>query len=58
MPRADRTAHLLLALRADERAFATVANRAFAGAPRSVRRRLPEQMRPALDRACCAAAQA
>jgi hypothetical protein len=56
MPRADRTAHLLLALRADERAFATVANRAFAGAPRRVRRRLPEAMRPALDRACAAAA--
>ena len=51
LPRGDRTAHLLLALRADERAFATVANRAFAGARWRVRRRLPERMRPALDRA-------
>jgi hypothetical protein len=51
MPRSDRAAHLLLALRADERAFATVANRAFAGAIRRVRRRLPEPMRPALERA-------
>jgi hypothetical protein len=51
LPRADRTAHLLLALRADERAFATVANRAFCGARRRVRRRLPAAMRPAVDRA-------
>ena len=49
LPRGDRTAHLLLALRADERAFATVANRAFAGARWRVRRRLAEPMRPALD---------
>ena len=55
LPRADRTAHLLLALRADEHAFATVANRAFAGSPRRVRRRLPEVMRRALDRGCAAA---
>lgn len=49
LPRGDRAAHLLLALRADERAFATVANRAFAGARWRVRRRLPARMRPALD---------
>ena len=55
MPRSDRSAHLLLALRADERAFATVANRAFAGPRRRVRRRLAEPMRAALDRAADAA---
>jgi hypothetical protein len=48
LPPADRTAHLLLALRADEHGFATVANLAFAGAPWRVRRRLPAPMRPAL----------
>jgi hypothetical protein len=51
LPGADRIAHLLLALRADEQGFATVANLAFAGAPRRVRARLPQAMRPALDRA-------
>jgi hypothetical protein len=51
LPPSDRIAHLLLALRTDERGFATVANHAFAGAPWRVRRRLPEQMRPALDAA-------
>jgi hypothetical protein len=49
LPRADRVAHLLLALRADERGFATLANCAFAGARWRVRRRLPAHMRPALD---------
>ena len=49
LPSADRIAHLLLALRADEAAFATVANRAFAGARWRVRRRMPKRMRPALD---------
>jgi hypothetical protein len=44
-------AHLVLALRTDELGFATVANHAFAGAPWRVRRRLPKQMRPALDAA-------
>jgi hypothetical protein len=48
LPRADRVAHLLLALRADEQGFATVANLAFSGATWRVRRRLPEPMRPAL----------
>jgi hypothetical protein len=49
LPAADRTAHLLLALRSDEQGFATVANQAFAGARWRVRRRLPKRMRPALD---------
>jgi len=48
LPSADRTAHLLLALREDEEGFATVANLAFSGAPWRLRRRLPAPMRPAL----------
>ena len=48
LPAADRTAHLLLALREDETGFATVANLAFSGATWRVRRRLPGAMRPAL----------
>jgi hypothetical protein len=55
LPPSDRVAHLLLALRVDEEGFATVANHAFAGAPWRVRRRLPEQMRAALDAARAAA---
>jgi hypothetical protein len=51
LPPSDRIAHLLLALRADEVGFATVANHAFAGASWRVRRRLPQPMRPALDAA-------
>lgn len=51
LPSADRIAHLLLALRSDEQGFATVANLAFAGAPRRVRARMRTPMRPALDRA-------
>ena len=51
LPSADRIAHLLLALRTDEPGFATVANLAFSGAPRRVRRRLPPSLRPALDAA-------
>jgi hypothetical protein len=51
LPSADRTAHLLLALREDEAGFATVANLAFSGAPWRLRRRLPAAMRPALDAA-------
>jgi hypothetical protein len=51
LPSADRTAHLLLALREDEEGFATVANLAFSGARWRVRRRLPAAMRPALDAA-------
>jgi hypothetical protein len=55
LPSADRIAHLLLALRTDEEGFATVANLAFSGAPRRVRRRLPPPQRPALDAAVAAA---
>ena len=51
LPPSDLIAHLLLALRVDEQGFATVANHAFAGAPWRVRRRMPEDMRPALDSA-------
>jgi hypothetical protein len=51
LPSADRISHLLLALRADEQGFATVANQAFAGARWRVRRRIPRAMRPALDAA-------
>jgi hypothetical protein len=49
LPSADRIAHLLLALRTDEAGFATVANLAFSGRPRRVRRRIPPRLRPALD---------
>jgi hypothetical protein len=55
LPSADRIAHLLLAMRTDEQGFATVANLAFSGAPRRVRRRLPPPLRPALDAAVAAA---
>jgi hypothetical protein len=48
LPRSDRIAHLLLALREDEVGFATVANHAFAGAAWRVRRRLMRGQRPAL----------
>ncbi len=48
LPSADRTAHLLLALREDETGFATVANLAFSGATWRVRRRLAPAMRHAL----------
>ena len=51
LPDADRVAHLLLALRADEAGFATVANLAFAGAAWRVRRRLDPRRRAALDAA-------
>ncbi|HEX5616938.1 MAG TPA: hypothetical protein VFX51_00875 [Solirubrobacteraceae bacterium] len=51
LPSADRIAHLLLALRTDEAGFATVANLAFSGARRRVRRRLAPRLRPALDAA-------
>ena len=51
LPAGDRLAHLLLALREDERGFATVANFNFSGAPWRVRMRLPRAARPALDRA-------
>jgi len=51
LPSGDRIAHLLLALRSDERGFATVANLAFSGARWRVRRRVDASVRPALDAA-------
>ena len=51
LPVADRIAHLLLALRADEIGFATVANLAFSGARWRLRRRLNAPARVALDAA-------
>jgi hypothetical protein len=57
LPSGDRIAHLLLALRSDERGFATVANLAFSGARWRVRRRLAAAMRPALDAGARAARQ-
>ena len=51
LPSGDRIAHLLLALRADEQGFATVANRAFTGARWRVRRRLPAPARVGLEAA-------
>src|ERR671931_147941 len=58
LPSGDRIAHLLLALRSDERGFATVANLAFSGARWRVRRRLHPTLRPALDAAGRAALDA
>ena len=55
LPRGDRIAHLLLALREDEVGFATVANHAFTGATWRVHRRLREAQRPALEAAIEAA---
>jgi hypothetical protein len=55
LPRSDRIAHLLLALREDEQGFATVANHAFAGATWRMRRRIPAMRKPALDAAVQAA---
>ncbi len=49
LPAGDRIAHLLLALRADEQGFATVANMTFSGAPWRIRRRIPAALRPAVD---------
>jgi len=49
LPSSDKIAHLLLALRADETGFATVANLAFSGARWRLRRRLPAGTRAALD---------
>jgi hypothetical protein len=48
LPACDRIAHLLLALRCDERDFATVANLAFSGAPWRLARRLRAHQRGAL----------
>jgi hypothetical protein len=51
LPSGDRIAHLLLALRADEHGFATVANLSFAGARWRLRRRARTEMRPAIHAA-------
>jgi len=51
LPRSDRIAHLLLALRSDEIGFATLANVSFSGARWRVRRRLSPPARQALDAA-------
>ena len=51
LPAGDRIAHLLLALRADETGFATLANVAFSGARWRLRRRLEGSPRDALDAA-------
>jgi hypothetical protein len=56
LPSADRTAHLLLALREDEPGFATVANLAFSGGIWRLRHRLAKPMRPALAAARAVAA--
>ena len=53
LPSGDRIAHLLLALRADEQGFATVANLSFAGARWRLRRRMSAAMRSAFDAAVC-----
>ncbi|MHB8658202.1 MAG: hypothetical protein ACYC91_09660 [Solirubrobacteraceae bacterium] len=55
LPSGDRVAHLLLALRADESGFATVANLAFSGAAWRMRRRLPARARQGLAAAVLAA---
>ena len=55
LPRGDRVAHLLLALREDEIGFATVANLAFTGATWRVYRRLRDHQRPALEAAIATA---
>jgi hypothetical protein len=57
LPGGDRIAHLLLALRADEAGFATVANLAFSGSRRRVRSRLRAEQRPALDEAVAGSSQ-
>jgi hypothetical protein len=51
LPRGDRVAHLLLALREDEEGFATVANLGFSGAVWRCGRRMRARQRPALGAA-------
>jgi hypothetical protein len=58
LPLADRIAHLLLALRADESGFATVANLTFSGAAWRIRRRLSAPAREGLTAARAAASAA
>ena len=56
LPAGDRVAHLLLALREDEKGFATVANLRFSGAAWRCRLRMAQRERPALDAARAAMA--
>ncbi len=49
LPSGDRVAHLLLALRADESGFATVANLTWSGACWRLRRHLSAEAREGLD---------
>jgi hypothetical protein len=56
LPAGDRVAHLVLALREDERGFAKVANFGFSGAAWRVRRQLVPAARPAFDAARALAA--
>lgn len=55
LPLADRIAHLLLALRADESGFATVSNLSFSGARWRLSRRLPPPAREGLAAAAVTA---
>lgn len=55
LPLSDRVAHLVLALRADEAGFATVANLTFSGARWRLRRRLRPNAREGLAAARAAA---
>jgi hypothetical protein len=55
LPPADRIAHLLLALRADERGFATVSNLSFSGARWRLSRRLRAPGREGLRAAAAVA---
>lgn len=55
LPRGDRIAHLLLALREDETGFVTVANLAFSGAGWRLRRRLKAPGRQVLREAAARA---
>ena len=57
LPPADRIAHLLLALRADERGFATVANLSFSGARWRLARKRPEPARAGLAAAAAIAGE-
>ncbi|HEX5194480.1 MAG TPA: hypothetical protein VFW09_16915 [Solirubrobacteraceae bacterium] len=54
LPLADRIAHLLLALRADEPGFATVSNLSFSGARWRLSRRLPAPAKDGLAAAAMA----
>jgi hypothetical protein len=57
LPLADRVAHLLLALRTDERGFATVANLSFSGARWRLARKLRRSARAGLQAAAASASR-